>query len=225
MNFFTHLMRRHHRTKRGFTLPELIVVTAIMAIISSVVIVNYRGFNSDAALLNTAHTLALSIRQIQLYGISVSQTASTTNIYGPSTAQFQNTYGIHFNSNTTGSYIVYREDFYNSPILQFAYDPTDTTEFVSQYAFPIGFSIQKICKVISAVETCYVPSDNASIDIEFVRPNPDAYISTTVSGTTVTKKPTSVDQATSYGARIYLTNGTATVRKVYIDKTGQISVS
>ena len=58
---------------RGFTLIELMVTLAIFTIMTSVIMANYPGFNNKIALEVLAQDIALSIRQAQVYGISVRQ--------------------------------------------------------------------------------------------------------------------------------------------------------
>jgi prepilin-type N-terminal cleavage/methylation domain-containing protein len=215
-----NVLRMPTPKKTGFTLLELIVVVGIIALVSVVVLANYRTYNLDASLANNAYDLALTVRQTQLYGISVKETTAGSG-------QFQTGYGLHF-STKSNSYIVY-QDVYDPLLLQ--YDSNNATELVSVNQLPVGFTIQKICTVttISSVltEQCVNATNTGTsfIDIEFIRPNPEAIITTNIPNppaTLVTYQPATM--STQYGARIYLTNGTK-VRSVYIDKTGQIAVN
>jgi len=59
------------RAVRGFTLVELVVSIGIIGVITGVVIVNYRDFESTTVLKNAAYDVALGIRESQLKSISV----------------------------------------------------------------------------------------------------------------------------------------------------------
>lgn len=59
------------RAVRGFTLVELVVSIGIIGVITGVVIVNYRDFESTTVLKNSAYDVALGLREAQLKSISV----------------------------------------------------------------------------------------------------------------------------------------------------------
>src|SRR5512133_2633560 len=71
---------------RGFSLIEMIVVIGIIALLSTVTLSNYKDVSSRISLENLAQQIALTVRQAQVYGISVVR--GTGSVY-PS-------YGVHF---------------------------------------------------------------------------------------------------------------------------------
>jgi prepilin-type N-terminal cleavage/methylation domain-containing protein len=77
------------RESRGFTLIELLVVTAILVIVSGLVLANHSRFGGKILLQNLAYDMALSVRQAQVYGISVRQFGAGTYSAG---------YGIRFST-------------------------------------------------------------------------------------------------------------------------------
>lgn len=58
--------------KNGFTIVEFIVVISIFAIMTSISMVNYNEQRATIETSNLAETIALTIRQAQVYGISAS---------------------------------------------------------------------------------------------------------------------------------------------------------
>ncbi|MDO8566864.1 MAG: prepilin-type N-terminal cleavage/methylation domain-containing protein [bacterium] len=164
------------KTVRGFTLIELLVVLAIIMIISVVVITSQSSFNKTLILANTAYDIALTVRSAQSFGIS------SRNIIGA-----MNTgYGVHFQRGD--SFIFFADT--NPPALlnchglpssgdedapdakpgNCAYDE-DAGEFVNTYTLGNGMTISNFC----VDDSC--DADVTSLDIVFVRPNPDAFIS------------------------------------------------
>ena len=157
----------------GFTLIELLVVTGIMVLISGLVFANNNSFGGKVQLENLAYDIALTIRQAQVYGISVQRFSTDT---------FASAYGTHFQLNTN---LATRDDF-----TLFAdvipppggrsgiYDCTDPTagpsacELVTAQELQSGYRISDLC--IPKTQT--PPCGHASLDITFQRPNPDAFI-------------------------------------------------
>ncbi|MFH1582249.1 MAG: prepilin-type N-terminal cleavage/methylation domain-containing protein [bacterium] len=58
---------------KGFTLIELVVVIAIISILSTVFLTNYRGGDSEFSLKRSAHKLAQDIRSIQEKSIATKE--------------------------------------------------------------------------------------------------------------------------------------------------------
>jgi prepilin-type N-terminal cleavage/methylation domain-containing protein len=77
---------------RGFTFVEIIVVLAIVGIMSTVIIAQYRNFESSTILRNLAYDVALTIREAQVLAISTSNINSGNTYAGGG----QNSYGVHF---------------------------------------------------------------------------------------------------------------------------------
>ena len=183
---------------RGFSLIELLVVTGIFIVITGVVLSNNAQFNNSVLLGNAAYDIALSVRQAQVYGLS------TQSHQG----QFQVGYGIHFASPT--QYLLFADlDSENNK----RYD-AGVDQVVSQFTLGRGHTIKRFCGVTnSAVDECsdsVVPIPH--LDIGFLRPNPDATITS--------------DSPSDYSiARIVIQSVGGETRTVSIQSTGQISVS
>src|SRR6185295_20368 len=79
----------------------LVVVTAIIAIITGLILVSDATFGGKVLLENLAYDMALSIRQAQVYGISVQRFNTTFNA----------PYGVHFDTTSPSSYNTFADVF------------------------------------------------------------------------------------------------------------------
>ncbi len=84
------------RNKKGFTLTELLVSIGIMMVITSVVLFNQGSYTSSVSLSNLMNDISLSIRQAQIYGVSVRELQTGSG-------DFTSAYGVEFNISNTGS--------------------------------------------------------------------------------------------------------------------------
>src|SRR3989344_2099257 len=81
--------------KKGFTILELIIVIAIMAIMTAIILFSNKDLNSSLLVSNAAYEINLIIREAQVYGLGVSAAGNTA-------ADFKYRQGAHFNlSNPT----------------------------------------------------------------------------------------------------------------------------
>lgn len=183
----------------GFTLIELLVSMAIITMITSIVLVNHNKFNGSIFLSNLSYDVALSIRQAQIYGLSVREFAGTFDIG----------YGVHFDIATPTSFFIFadidRNQRYNSSV----------DSIVETLTITRRNTISKFCATpfgASPVERC---TDSGTpittLDIAFNRPDPEAVI---------------IDNlGTSYtSARITVSSSEGDTRSVVVEGTGQISV-
>ncbi len=180
----------------GFTLIEMLVSISIIALISTLVLANHNRFNNSLLLGNLAYDIALSIRQAQVYGLSVKGSGSN----------FQVGYGVHFSS--PNSFIFYSDDNNNK-----TYD-TGTDTIVETYAIGQGNRFLRFCGVTANnTATCSDDSPGLSyLDIVFFRPDPDAVIKGSSLGVTYSR------------AQVIVTSPAGDTREVDIASTGQISV-
>jgi prepilin-type N-terminal cleavage/methylation domain-containing protein len=183
------------RNTAGFTLMELLVVTGIIALISSLVLVNNNRFGGVVLLQNLAYDIALSIRQAQQYGISVQ------NFQG----DFGAAYGMHFQLSPTsgnGVYVLFADAVNHNGLY-------DTGELVRSTTISQNYRVSDLCVTPpSSAEICELES----IDITFQRPEPDAYIrSASVSGL-------------NESARISVQSPRGDVIDVTVEANGQIAV-
>ena len=176
----------------GFTLVELLVSVAIFTLITTTAVFNNAQFNGNVLLTNLAYEVALSVRQAQFYGITVKQSSTNT---------FDAGYGIHFDTATPAAYILFED----KPTPDKTYTANEALE---TYTLRKGNTISKVC-VTNVSRTCLSPG--STVDITFIRPNPDAYIRY---------------QGSFYSqAEICVSSPLGNKRKVVVESTGQISVA
>lgn len=187
--------------KRGFSLIELIVSTGILIVITGVVLVNHGAFGGNILVGALAYDVGLSVRQAQVFGLSVRE-------FGTGTGVFDVGYGVHFDINDSTSYRIFADVDKNK-----TFDVSDGTEEI--FYIGQGFSIARVCGTTTAsVELCSNTDDVSTLDITFVRPDPDAFIR--IDG----------DMATVYqSARIVVRSPKGNEREVTVESTGQISIS
>lgn len=134
------------KPSHGFSLIELLACIAIIVLITGVVLARYKSFNSTVLLRNLAYEIALSVREAQVFGISVRGAGgSFTTVYGMHFAP-GTTYTLFADHDSSGGYTV--------------------GEDVSSYAIGQQNSINALC--VDAA--CGL----ATLDVLFKRPDPDA---------------------------------------------------
>jgi len=202
------------RSIRAFTLIEMLVVLSIFVLISLMVLANYGKFNSSVLLGSLAYDIGSSIRQAQVYGISVKA------LPGGSNPNYQIGYGVDFNINSpTPQYLLYADT--QNPLL-YRYDSTKGGEAVNTYSLGLSHSIQRFCAVSAGgVQSCSdgkAPPVIKTLDIEFIRPEPDAIFSTDL----CTATPTTPCYASAF---ITVASPSGETRTITVYPTGQISVT
>ena len=84
----------------GFTIIELMVVTAIIVIISAIVIFNVGSQRQNSALLRSAQKLSLDLRRAQSFALS-SKNYKTTGVPCG--------WGLHFNGIGSTNYVIFAD--------------------------------------------------------------------------------------------------------------------
>ena len=200
-----------HSVSRAFTLVELLVVLGIFMVITGTILANHTRFNSSVLLGSLAYDMALSVRQAQVYGLSV-QTFGTR--FSATGYDIQVGYGIHLSSAAPGSYILFADQ---PP----ANDRYDAGEAIQTYTLSLNHSIASFCGTLSAADgggsQCSTDVSNPPtyLDIVFFRPNPDANILS--------------DQLPAghmySSASIVVRSSQGETRTITVQSTGQISVT
>ncbi len=190
------------KTQKGFTLVELLVSLGIFTVITTIAVVNNNQFNSSILLTNLAYEVGLSVRQAQFYGIAVRKNAADN---------FNAGYGIHFDLADPRVYYLFED----KPAIDHICGPgeCDLNNFVESFRLNKGNYISRICLTNSGAPECTDTGGFQKVDISFVRPNPDAFITkNSVSGNYIK-------------AEICVASPAGTRRRVIVESTGQIAVS
>jgi len=192
----------------GFSLIELMVVAGIIVVISSVVLFNNTKYGGSVLLQNLAYSIALSVREAQIYGISVR---------GSGSSNFNAGYGMHFAISDNNHYELFADKDNNGLF-------TDASENVppSPYVIGRGYYIYKLCAPAGTkpAVNSYTCTNATQIDLQFKRPEPDACISMSGQSALTNSHCTGGYES----ARIILASPRGDLLSVVVDATGQISV-
>ena len=207
MSIFSHKLRFSGNTK-GFTLVELLAVISIITVITLVMLLRQSAFDNSTILRSLSYSVALSVRQAQVYGVAVvGSSTPTAVVYAPA-------YGLFFDRATPKSYVLFA-DYNNNGV----YD--SATETVKVFSITTGYAISEVCAKLTsatAINRCTGTKDSSGVrtiltmSILFRRPNPDAIIKTNRT-------------AEAYvSAWIQVKSPAGAVRSVLVTGPGQITV-
>lgn len=181
----------------GFTIVELLVTIGIFAVMVSVVLANYRVFNTNSDFANSVENVVLSLREAQVYGVGAKTTGAT--LCGASASSFECAYGVHFS--ISGQYDFFVDTNGNGII-----DGGESTETISLGNGTTVTGLQ--CTTPGGTSACA----NGAVNITFRRPIPDAFIA-----------ESAFQSGSDNEVEITVSNG-AKIGKVAISSTGQMSI-
>lgn len=188
----------------------MVVVTAIIAVITGLILVSDSRFGGKVLLENLAYDMALSIRQAQVYGVSVQRFGTTFNV----------AYGMHFDTSNPTQYNTFADAC--SPangLYDAAGGGCASGELVGQVVtLERGFRISKLCAP-AGTNSATCTSVNP-LDITFKRPEPDACFS--ASGTSDYTAGNCRD--TYANARIVVKSPRGDLQSIIVEANGQITV-
>jgi len=203
-------------SSRGFTLIELLVVTAILVVITGAMLFSNRQFGGRILLENLAYDIALTVRQAQVYGISVRQ------FEGADEGDFNLGYGVSFSTSDDEDrqYVLFGDAVERDGVWQ-------SGEDIDIYTIERGYEIAALCapSELSAEECLEQEGEENRIDIVFRRPEPDACIS--VDGNGAAEYGDEDDDPSCSGedsARIVLISPRGDIGSVVVESSGQIYV-
>lgn len=182
-----------------------------MLVLTSIFLIRQRNFDSTTVLRSLAYSIALSVRQAQVYGTSIKDTGAFA---GGSAAR---AYGIYFDSGNTDNYKLFA-DLNNDG--QYTASPDETVKI---FKINKGYVITKFCATTGGgSQSCWTPvsSSITSLTVLFRRPSTDACFATSAQSAACQIGASPV-YSTGY---VQLTGGASDTRSVTVTLTGQISV-
>lgn len=194
--------------ERGFSLIELVISAAIMAIISAIVIVRFTAFDSSILLKSLAYEVAASIRDAQIYAVSI-----VNNSDG-----FDYPYGMTFSTAIPKSYTFFRDTTGASEPI---FNQSNSTT-INKYEIGRSMQIVNLCVYKGNVDYCTVGGSHPSpsmnrVDILFRRPEYRAMFNGEI-------LPLSPSEITSAKIILNSTTDAAEEWEVYVELLGQVSV-
>lgn len=174
-------------------------------------LVSNSNFGGKVLLENLAYDIALSVRQAQVYGISVQRFGTDT---------FSAGYGVHFDTSSPSTYWTFADALTANGLYDCPTPGSNTTcELVQSTSISRGFRISKIC-VPAGTDSTTCTSVNP-VDVTFRRPEPDACISIEgVAGVNGSLQCTTTHDS----VRLVLVSPRGDVTSVVMEKNGQVSV-
>lgn len=186
---------------------ELLVVTGIIIVVTAVVLANNSRFGGVVTLENLTFDVALTIRQAQVYGISVARFGTNT---------FSAGYGVDFSLSSPTTYALFADAIEANGLYDCPSPGTSNCELVQSVTLNQGYRVSDLCITSgSGVETC---GQTSHVDILFQRPEPDAWISADEFSCIL------ANGSCKASARIVLTSPRGDVASVVVENNGQISV-
>lgn len=149
---------------KGFSLVELLVVIAIFTLMTGFVAVKYGNFSRQMLVQNLAYDIALTIREAQSYGVSVSDIGQAGN--------FNAAYGVSFDTATPRNFSLF-VDLNGNKRLDAAVTPP---ELIRQYRMTSDNRVYRLCHN----PICDQTSSGATgtfANVLFQRPSPVPIIS------------------------------------------------
>ncbi|MEN9604941.1 MAG: hypothetical protein RJB39_626 [Candidatus Parcubacteria bacterium] len=182
--------------QKGFTILELLIVIAIMAILTTIILFNSHGLNSSVLVSNTAYEIGLMVREAQVYGLGVRATENTTT-------GFTYSQGIHLDISKPNQITLFSDKDGNGQW-------SGATEDIQMYTISKDRAGQILSLCVVTDGSCTVVS---TADILFKRPNPEAFFVTS---------PASA--GSSVVANLGFTPGNGQCRSIIIQKSGAIQI-
>lgn len=211
----------------GFTLVELMVVVGIFAFMSALILANYPRFNAQIILENTAHEVALEVRQAQSFGLGVRESSRGSAEYPAYGVYIPEIDGASENKMHVYLYadIDDNQRYEGGSCVPGAGECVEVLTLRNHYIAALCGDIKTTFsstepfrtrdEVISFSAAHPSACDKDSIDILFTRPNPDAALRSFINGGSETEHN---------DIEIIVSTSQGDVRTVIVWSTGQITV-
>ncbi len=143
--------------ERGFTLIELLISAGIITVIAALILVRFNSFDSTILLKSFAYEIATTLREAQIYSLSVVNTGTG------SAANFRYPYGISFTPGST-NYTFFRYNNISTSVIP----RYESAEVNVLRLIPAAetMEIYDVCVTNSGVNDCSL----TRLDISFRRP-------------------------------------------------------
>lgn len=172
---------------RGFTLVEMLVVLAIIAVITTIVITGQSTYNKTLLLTDTTYGVALSGRQAQSFGLA---SRKFGNVQNPG-------YGLFFSNAKPTTYTLYADTNNTAPAPadcpvgtpgtpeqkpgNCRWDGSGTDGLVTKFTLERGFYIKQFCAKQGSgsnvpLQCSTDPSPILVLNLVFTRPNTSTVI-------------------------------------------------
>lgn len=193
--------------KKGFTIVEMIVVVAIMALVTTLVLFNNNQLNSAILVSNTAYEIGLIVRESQVAGLGVQATNEG----------FSSSHGVHFDISDPYKVISFADKNKNGIYDQEQGEMTQEYTITNKRAGAILGMCQESSLSTSTTLYCYANNTDYTTDIVFNRPNPEAFFKI---------RDTSEAEPTEYSGAIVINVGFINniCRSIIVEKTGAVSI-
>ena len=220
------MVKRIQPLQKAFTLVEMLVVLAIISMVMIVTLLSSNQFNQSIILVDTAHSVAMSIREAQTFGISTKQFSGVQDAG----------YGVSFTSSKTNGYTLFA-DIYPAkpgdslsgkcPLHTPGADAPDQrpgnclynitqNEKVNDVTLPGNYSFSSVCGRVSASARYCLGTDLTAFDIVYIRPNTETVIIGTNGASTYTLSDACII--------VKAPGASGATKSIYVSKVGQIAV-
>lgn len=142
---------------RGFTLIELLISAAIITVIAALVLVRFDSFDSTVLLKSFAYEVATTVRESQIYSLSVVNTGTGAS------ANFRYPYGLSFSPNTD-EYVFFRFNNASSAVTP-RYESGEA-DVIRTLTAGSAMEIFDVCVTTGGTDNCAI----SRLDISFRRP-------------------------------------------------------
>ncbi|MES2986243.1 MAG: type II secretion system protein [Patescibacteria group bacterium] len=199
------------QTKKGFTLIEMIVVIAIIATVTVIVLFNSGRLNSAILVSNTAYEIGLIVRESQVAGLGVRATTDGGNV------GFNTSHGVFIDRANPTQVILFADKNGNGMYDSVAGEMTQEYNIQNKRA---GTILSICAKRSDSVGPCttttntYTVADTVSV--VFTRPNPEAFFTLT--------RPASAPEIHMGTMVITVGFPNDMCRSIAIEKTGAVQV-
>lgn len=185
---------------KAFTLIELMVTVGIFVLMTALILARYNSYYSGTVFTNMAYDVALTVRQAQVYGISVKRGAD---------GAFTSSYGVYFKKESP-------DDKFHLYTYLGGGSPTKSV-LEKTYTLKRGAKINSLCAGSGKDDCSVLQTIGDELNIVFKRPNPEPIICAKYG-----INPQNCDH--KYAKIELVASDGVTKKSIIVKATGQISI-